>query len=204
MGVYFYVFFARTMPIWIHFSLCCMSDTTTFRTNPRRFTEGIITAPSWTRRSYLSADSRFLFWNKEKKIFPRPCQMCRERWKNTPSGQNPFLCPPRNWHLVHPGPLSENFIFSPSRVTSFFDFYNVLALIIPYFACILPFYFPYSLFLSPFFLFLVHFPLSSLPLLIFFSPKWHWLIFPLPPGKVGIFIYIDPWVHREIVQKRTY
>jgi hypothetical protein len=91
--------------------------------------------------------------------------------KKTPSGQTPFLCPPRNWYLVHPGPLSENFIFSP-RVTSFFDFYNVLlALIIPYFAFILPFYFPFSLFLSPFFLFLVHFPLSSLPLLIFFFPK---------------------------------
>ncbi len=54
-----------------------------------------------------------------------------------------------------------------------------ICLSLPYFAFILPF----SHFLSPFFLFLLHFPSISLPLFIFFSPKWHQLIFP-PPGRV--------------------
>jgi hypothetical protein len=97
-------------------------------------------------------------------------------------------------------PPSENYIFSPSCDTSFYESHRGLfALILPYFAIILPFYFPFShflssffLFLSPFFLFLLHFPLFSLRLLYFFPQMTS---ADISPRGGGIFQYIDPCIN---------
>ncbi len=103
--------------------------------------------------------------------------------------------------FIPPPPPSKNYIFCPSRDTSFFDFHRGLfPLILPYFTFILPFYFlfsnflsPFFLFLFPFFLFLLHFPLFFSSPFHIFPPKWHRLIFFHPPrGAGGIFQYIDP------------
>ncbi len=91
---------------------------------------------------------------------------------------------------------SENYIFFPSRDTSFFySQRGLFALILRYFVRILTFYFPFSNFLSPFllfpspfFLFLLHFPPFSLRLFIFFSQNdigWY----PPPPSGVYFPIY---------------
>ncbi len=91
-------------------------------------------------------------------------------------------------------PPSENDIFSPSCHTSFLDSHRGLfALILPYFAFILPFSSPFLIFfpLSSFFfplssIFFYIFPLFLLPF-SYFSPKWHWLIFPPPRGYFPIY-----------------
>jgi hypothetical protein len=92
-------------------------------------------------------------------------------------------------------PPSENYIFSPSRDTSFFDCHRGLfVLLLPYFAIILPFYFPFSHFLSPFFLFFYIFPLFLFAFSYFFPKMTSPDIFSPPGGGGGIFQYIGPCV----------
>ncbi len=106
--------------------------------------------------------------------------------------------------IYFPPPPSENYIFSPSYDTLFFDSHHGLfALILPYFAIILLFYFPLliffplsssffplSSFLFPPFSFFVTFsPFFSSPFHIF-SPKWHRLI-PPPPSRGGGYFPIN-------------
>ncbi len=98
-------------------------------------------------------------------------------------------------------PPSEKLYFSPSRDMLIFSSYHALfVLILPYFAFNLSFYFLFSVCLPPSFFFYI-FPLSLL--LFIFSPKWHQLIFPPPPGGWvgGIFHIIDPW---PFEQQSTY
>ncbi len=93
--------------------------------------------------------------------------------------------------LFLPLPPSENYIFSPSRDTSFFNSHrSPFALILTYFAFILPCYFSFSHLLSPFFLCLLHFPPFSLCLFIFF-PQMTSADIPPPPGG-GVFQYLYP------------
>jgi hypothetical protein len=101
----------------------------------------------------------------------------------------------RKQYLFPPPP--ENYNFSPSCVTSFFDSHRgVFALILPYFAFILPFYFPVSHFLplSSFFFSLSSFFLFPLFLFNFsyFFPQMTLAdIFPSPGGG-GYFPMYSP------------
>ncbi len=65
-------------------------------------------------------------------------------------------------------------------------FCNYFTLLVPLFS-----------FLSPFFLFFYIYPFFSLPFHIF-SPKWHWLTFPPPPGRGGYFPIYMPLVENML------
>ncbi len=98
---------------------------------------------------------------------------------------------------LSPPPHSENDIFPPLATcrfsTTIVAFLPYIFPILHLFHLFLPFYsFLLLPFPSPFFLFLLHFPSFSLPLFIFFSPKWHRLIFS---SQGGGFQYIDPCLH---------
>jgi hypothetical protein len=106
-------------------------------------------------------------------------------------------------------------IFSPSRITSFFNSHcGLFAKILPYFAFNLPFYFPFSHFLSPLFLFLspftfFHLVFPSFPLFLFtflyFFPQMTSADIFLPPkgGGGGICQYIDPCTPEKLQVKEV-
>ncbi len=107
---------------------------------------------------------------------------------------------------IYSPPPSENYIFSPSRDTSFLDSHRGLfALILPYFAFILPFFFPFSHFLplSSFFFplssfFFYIFPLFLLPFSYIFPQMTLADTSPPPPRGRGYFPIYRPLTAWEI------